>query len=245
MTMAREMIKVVTVTGADDSVRPEELIPIVERYPFVEFGILLSKKQQGGNRFPSRNWLEELYLLWRRKKFALSGHLCGKWVRDLCLGDASFFEDFGYTWKMFERFQLNFHAEPHSIDIDKLCKIFRERLDSKSIIFQMDGVNERAYHSLVGRWGIQVSPLFDLSGGTGLVPKAWPKQFNVYNAYCGYAGGLAPANLQKEMGRISEVATGPIWIDAETLLRSEDNKVFQIETVRQFLEEARPWVITR
>ncbi|MBU2265085.1 hypothetical protein KJ784_02785 [Patescibacteria group bacterium] len=244
MTTAREMIKVVTVTGADDSVRPDELIPIVERYPFVEFGILLSKKQQGGNRFPSRDWLEELYLLWRDKKFILSGHLCGKWVRDLCLGEPSFFEDFGYTWEMFERFQLNFHAEPHSIDCDKLCKILRERFDSKSIIFQMDGVNEGAYHSLVARWGVYVFPLFDRSGGAGLVPKAWPKQHSVA-AYCGYAGGLAPANLQKEMGRISEVADGPIWIDAETLLRSEDNTVFQTETVYRFLEVARPWVISR
>lgn len=240
--MARKMIKVVTVTGADDSVWPEELIPITEQYPFAELGILLSKKQQGGNRFPSRDWLEELYVLWRRKRFALSGHLCGKWVRDLCLGEPSFFRDFGYIWEMFERFQLNFHAEPHLIDDSKLSGILRQKLASKSVIFQMDGANEGIYHSLEGRWGIQAFPLFDLSGEAGLVPKAWPKQFN---AYCGYAGGLSPINLQKEMGRISEVATGPIWIDAETLLRSEDDKVFQLEKVCHFLEEARPWVIPR
>jgi len=236
------MIKVVTVTGADDSVWPEELIPIAKKYPFVEFGILLSKNQQGGSRFPSRSWLEELYLLWVEKKLTLSGHLCGEWVRDLCLGDPSFFEEFGFIWDMFERFQLNFHAEPHSIDNDKLYKILRQKLVSKPVIFQMDSVNEGIYHSLRGRSGIQVFPLFDLSGGAGLVPKTWPKQLNTY---CGYAGGLSPANLQREMGRISEVATGPIWIDAETLLRSEDDKVFQLGTVGHFLEAAKPWVVSR
>lgn len=243
--MTKKIIKIVTVTGADDSVRPEELIPIAEQYPFVEFGILLSKKQQGGIRFPSRAWLEELYILWRQKKLALSGHICGSWVRELCFGKPSFFEDFGYIWQMFGRFQLNFHAEPHPVDMDKFCGILRKDFAGKPIILQMDGVNEDIYYSLVGRHGIHVFPLFDRSSGTGLVPKNWPEQFNVHSSlYCGYAGGLSPVNLQKEMGRISKVATNPIWIDAETSLYSKDGQVFQLESVCQFLEEARPWVIS-
>lgn len=241
--MAKEIIRIVTVTGADDSVKPEELIPIAKRYPFVEFGILLSRRQQGGRRFPSRDWLEELYIVWRQEKLSLSGHLCGGWVRDLCLGNPNFFNESGYIGKMFKRFQLNFHAEPHLINIDELGGTIRENFSLKSVIFQMDGVNEKIYHSLLGRHDIRVSPLFDLSGGTGVVPRVWPKQ--IINTFCGYAGGLSPGNLQKEMERISEVTTGPIWIDAETLLRSEDNAVFQLETVQRFLEEARPWVIPR
>ncbi|OIO50529.1 MAG: hypothetical protein AUJ36_00080 [Parcubacteria group bacterium CG1_02_41_26] len=238
--MVREMIRVVTVTGVDDSVRPEELIPIAERYPFVEFGVLLSQKQQGGHRFPSRNWLAELYILWRQEKerVTLSGHLCGEWVQDLCLGEPSFFKDFGYTWEMFKRFQLNFHAKPHLTDSGKLYEIIRKQFAYKPVIFQMDGTNDEIFYSLEAR--CQVFPLFDQSGGIGLVPKAWPKQYPA--TYCGYAGGLSPANLQKEMGRISEVADGTIWIDAKTSLRSGDNKVFRIETVCRFLEAAMPWV---
>ncbi|MBI2626573.1 MAG: hypothetical protein HYW69_03210 [Candidatus Nealsonbacteria bacterium] len=236
----KEIIRVVTVTGADDSIRPETLVPIARDYPFVEFGILLSKKQQGDKRFPSRDWLEELYILWRQEKLVLSGHLCGRWVRDLCAGVPSFFEDFGHIWKMFGRFQLNFHAEPHKVDEQKFSEIIRKYLASKPIIFQMDGTNEKIFHSLEARWGIQAFPLFDQSGGEGLLPREWPKQ--IPNTYCGYAGGLSPDNLQREMKRISKVATGPIWIDAETLLRSEDDLVFNLEKVRRFLEVARPWV---
>ena len=237
----KEIIRVVTVTGADDSVRPEELISIAKDYPFVEFGILLSKKQQGNKRFPSRDWLEELYILWRSEKITLSGHLCGEWVRKLCLGIPSFFEEFGYIWEMFERFQMNFHAEHHPVDDKKLSDSIRQYLRDKPIIFQMDGVNERIFYSLNARWGIAAFPLFDQSGGNGLLPGEWPKQ--PLNQYCGYAGGLSPDNLNQEMERISKVATGPIWIDAETLLRSENDKVFDLKKVRRFLEVAKPWVV--
>lgn len=240
---AKEIIRFVTVTGADDSIRPEELVSVAKDYPFVEFGILLSKKQQGTKRFPSRNWLDELYILWRNENLLLSGHLCGKWVRDLCLGTPSFFEEFGYTWKMFERFQLNFHAEPHQVNDKQFSEILRQYLAYKPIIFQMDGANEKVFNSLEARREIQAFPLFDLSGGTGLSPKEWPNQLP--NTYCGYAGGLSPTNLQEQMERISEVASGPIWIDAETLLRSEDDMVFDLEKVRRFLETAKPWVKTR
>lgn len=239
----KEIIRVVTVTGADDSVRPEELVSIAKDYPFVEFGILLSKRQQGSKRFPSRDWLEELYTLWILEKLVLSGHLCGRWVRALCLGMPDFFEEFGYIWRMFERFQLNFHAEHHPVDDKKFSEVLRQYLTSKPIIFQMDGTNEKIFYSLESRWGIQVFSLFDLSGGTGLLPKEWPKQQP--NTYCGYAGGLSPSNLQREMERISEVATYPIWIDAETLLRSEDDTVFNLEKVRSFLEAAKPWTRPR
>ena len=232
-------IRVVTVTGADDSIRPEELVPIAKEFPFVEFGILLSKKKQGSKRFPSRNWREELYILWRSEKLALSGHLCGEWVRNLCLGVPSFFEEFGYTSKMFKRFQLNFHAEDHPVDEKKLSDLIRQYLYDKPIIFQMDGVNEKIFWSLDARWGIVALPLFDQSVGTGLLPEKWPKQ--PYQ-YCGYAGGLSPDNLQQELERISKVAPGTIWIDTETLIRSEDDELFDLEKVRRFLEVAKPWV---
>lgn len=239
--MTKEIVKVVTVTGADDSVQPEELISVAKEYPFVEFGILLSMKQQGNKRFPSRDWLEKLYALFLRNELVLSGHLCGSWVRDLCLGKPSFFDEFGYKWVMFERLQLNFHAEPHPINDKAFGGLIRHCLEAKPLIFQMDGVNEGIFHFMEERWGnSKIYQLFDTSGGCGQLPDRWPKQSN---GYCGYAGGLSPGNVQNELRVISEVASGPIWIDAETLLRSEDDKLFDLKKVRQFLEEARPWVI--
>jgi len=238
--MARRFINAVTVTGADDSIRPEELVSIEADFPFVEFGILLSKKQQGSKRFPSRQWLEELYTLWRQEKLTLSGHICGKWVRELCLGNPDFFHEFGYIETMFQRLQLNFHAEHHPFDAERLSKIFRQWSACRSIIFQMDGTNPKIFHSMYGRWNIYVFPLYDLSGGAGLLPDKWPKQTNIYS---GYAGGLSPRNLEKQLEKISAVAPGLIWIDAETLLRSKKDRLFDLEKVRQFLKIAKPWTL--
>lgn len=240
--MAKKIVKVVTITGADDSVQPNELISVAKDFPFVEFGILLSKEQQGIKRFPSRNWLEKLYLLWQKEKFSLSGHLCGSWVRDLCLGKPSFFNEFGYIWEMFKRLQLNFHAKHHPVNSEGFVKIFKQNqhLAETPVIFQMDGVNENIFYSMKEKCGIRVYPLFDASSGCGLLPKEWPKKFG---EYCGYAGGLSPENVYKEMYRIVEVASAPIWIDAETLLRSENDTLFDFRKVRRFLDAARPWVI--
>ncbi len=241
----KPILEIVTVTGADDSICPEELIPIAKEFPFVEFGILLSQKQRGYKRFPSREWLDKLYVLWQKEKIALSGHLCGKWVRDLCIGIPSFFDELGYTWKMFERFQLNFHGERHLFNVG-FSAVLERFLSKKQVIFQMDGMNDTIYsvvdgNYFTGKKCFSARPLFDASGGAGMLPKEWPAQEK--GKYCGYAGGLSPDNVQKELEKISQVATGPIWIDAETLLRSENDRIFDLKKVRRFLEVTRPWVI--
>ncbi|MDO8469541.1 MAG: hypothetical protein Q7S84_00790 [bacterium] len=245
--MKQEIVKTVTVTGADDSIRPQELIPIAEDFPFVEFGILLSKRRTGSTRFPSEDWLRELYLVWYERKsqgkaFRLSGHLCGSWVRKLCQGESDFFDEFGYTWAMFDRFQLNFHREPHRIDEKKFSSILRQHLPDKQIIFQMDGNsnNEAIFYEMESRSGFTALPLFDASGGAGVLPKRWPE----YIGYAGYAGGLSPDNVGEELEKISKVARGHIWIDTETRVRSNHDATFDLQKVSQFLEVSRPWVIT-
>lgn len=42
------MIKLITMTGADDSIRPQDLLPISEKFPRVEWGILLSNSKLVG-----------------------------------------------------------------------------------------------------------------------------------------------------------------------------------------------------
>ena len=53
----RKFVTKVTVTGADDSVDVDGLIDLSKEFPFVEFGILLSKSSAGSARFPSGLWL--------------------------------------------------------------------------------------------------------------------------------------------------------------------------------------------
>jgi len=240
-TEVRPIIRTVTVTGADDSVRPEDLVTIQKDYPFLEFGILLSSGQQGSSRFPSADWLEKLHEIWLKEKLVLSAHLCGKWVKDLCLGVPSFFEEFKTGWEMFERYQLNFQAENHFLNEARFLAVIGKYLDKKPIIFLAGEENDHVFFKMEV-FIAQCSVLFDLSGGAGILPQSWPRVLRDF--YCGYAGGLSPDNLQSEMQKIAQMTSGnEIWIDAETWLRSGNDKIFDLDKVCDFAEKAKPWVI--
>ena len=234
----KKIIKQVTVTGADDSVTVKEMVEIQKQYPFVEWGILLSKTSEGRSRFPTQGWIERLcpfkYML------TLSGHVCGRWVRDICEGKNTMYEDRSWFDGLFGRYQLNFHACLHKIQHGISFTGTLLSLNVKQVIFQFDEVNDDLL-KVARKNHIDAVPLFDTSGGAGVLPQEWPMTMNVYS---GYAGGLSPENLVSEMERIEKVCDdGPIWIDAETRLRSDDDQQFDLEKVVRFLEEAKPWVL--
>lgn len=221
----------VTVTGADDSVSPLDLINLSQRFPWVEWGILLSKSSEGLARFPSYSWVMELLEV-SKGSLRLSAHLCGSWVRDALTGTPSFGRERPYMHGHFQRIQLNFHAE-------RLGGIYRHQLDRglkqfkcEQFIFQFDGVNDALWTAALSI-GYDVAPLFDLSGGAGLLPTEWPKPIA---PYCGYAGGLSPANVVWQLAKIKDkVGNARIWIDVETHVRSADDARFDLGKVEAFL----------
>jgi phosphoribosylanthranilate isomerase len=104
----------------------------------------------------------------------------------------------------------------------------------------MDGVNDQLLHWARSQ-GIDAVPLFDLSGGAGILPEQWPEP--IEGVYCGYAGGLSPENVAEQLEKIEAVTPNArIWIDAETHVRSNGDQLFDLEKVRRFLEVTRPWV---
>ena len=245
--MTKQFIKQVTVTGADDTTDIKSLLGIAQAYPFVEFGLLISQKQQGTNRFPSMDWLMHLmeavlpYRYGQPFNLKLSAHLCGRWLRQLCLGHTVVW-DAGTPWlSVFQRIQLNFHGEFHPV-VDKFYPALLQG-GKKQYIFQMDDVNNQLLPRAIYH-GVNAVPLFDLSHGSGTVPDNWPKP--LLDLYCGYAGGLSPDNLVEQVGKISSIVKRRhIWIDAETHLRSEDGRTFDVDKVIKFLEIAKPWVVTK
>lgn len=238
----KQILRQVTVTGADDSIYPNSLLEFSAAYPFVEFGILVSKNNSGkAPRFPSQTWLDAVCKLKTYYPMQLSMHLCGSWVRSLCIGDGDVFKDWiSAYFTMFNRIQLNFHGMPHRANV----RFVRALMSAFNvpIIFQMDGVNDNLYHSSK-TYHVDSYPLYDLSGGAGVLPDKWVKP--IAN-YCGYAGGLSPDNLKDNLDKLCDlVGDTPIWIDAETHLRSDNDRVFDIDKVLRFLEIAKPYVIER
>lgn len=239
----------VTITGADDSVYVWDLMALTEKYPFVEWGILFSGTRQGTPRYPSLPWLKELEKEARALP-QLCAHLCGRWVRNLVLGgDFTFKREHEGLWPWFKRVQLNFHGDPHKRahgfegaigdEAPKAGSLGVPARVGKEFILQCDGVNDDIVDELAP-W-LPIVPLFDRSGGAGVVPKEWPKPLP--GVYCGYAGGIGPENIVDEIRRIAEVAGNErVWIDMETRVRSNDDHRFDLEKVEECLKLAEPFV---
>jgi hypothetical protein len=240
----------VTITGADDTVEPGHLFELWKAYPFVEFGILLSRNNTklGCARFPSRGWLYELALLAQKALgLPLAGHLCGQWVKELLSGLP--LDGFGIVMDTkigshISRWQLNTHGVPHDFAKDAfLGAVMGDPFRERQIVFQLDGQNDGLASACKDR--INVAVLHDRSSGKGLVPAEWPGP--VSDVYNGYAGGLGPENaaieIEKICAKLADLRL--VWIDAETSLRSQDStgrSIFDLSRAASFLKAAEPFV---
>jgi hypothetical protein len=229
-------LKRVTITGADDSISAHNLKSISKEFPFVEWGILFSLSSQGGYRFPSERWIAQL-----PEGLNYAAHLCGRYVRDLVLDVNPSWESNRYNRpEIFQRVQLNFHGQFHKAHFD-LGNVLSFR-DSVHWIFQCDGVNDESVKRLVLEEPDLREPLFDTSGGAGVLPDTWPDAWP--GIYCGYAGGLGPDNVLEQLGRVRRKTEGQaFWIDMERRVRSEDDSRFDLDKVTQVLADCAPLVV--
>lgn len=234
-------ISKVTMTGADDGVNQEDLFRISEKFQFVEWGILLSRNSRGGNRFPSLKWMNRLEALdkdFYDFEMQYSGHLCGGFVREFLMGDTSFVNEIGDIWELFQRIQINTHGVEHNFDKTKLLNAIAQ-YPEKEFIFQYDNVNKEILDYVVANSEVNVSTLFDLSHGAGVLPEEWPMPID--GIKCGYAGGLSPENIKSQIELIeSKVGDTEIWIDMETKIRSKNDKLFDLKKVITVLEICEP-----
>lgn len=231
----------VTMTGPNDQTDPFTLAAMSAEYPFVEWGILVSASQEGSARFPSLAWIRRLQDVAAHNPMNLCMHVCGRWVRRLLVGDYEL--PFGNIHG-FQRMQLNFHDE--HVEFDAAALAHRLKALDRTTIFQIDQTDGNKVMDAVialGQ-GVRAVPLFDTSGGAGILRDHWPKPSTLGESGTlvahGYAGGLGPENLAKELPKIA-IAAGntPYWIDMETRVRSKDDQVFDLHKVRACLEIAR------
>jgi len=252
--MNQHPLVTVTVTGADDTINPEEmgkLVDIWRRFPFVEFGLLMSANntRTGCPRFPSIQWLSKLarYLTINHlHDLRFSAHLCGKWVQQLLMGKA--LEGFGAVddtniLDYVDRYQLNTHGVLHTLHkMEFLKALDRLPLSRAQIIFQLDGMNNEL--PIACRADLDVAILHDVSSGAGLLPAGW--NLPVPGLFNGYAGGLSPENVVEQLHKICDLLPEhkQIWIDAETHLRStvDGRDIFDLDKVAAFLEAVQPYV---
>jgi hypothetical protein len=234
------MLDRVTITGADDSVKPAELFRLSEEYPFVEWGVLFGS-EQGRARFPTRQWLVDFFFE-VPAAVRVSAHLCGIHVRSGFMGPWTFLAEWAWVYERANRLQWNFHGQRVRHRFDELAGHLRVAPPTQEgWIFQLDDVSGNYVFDALRAVDPRCVPLFDTSGGAGLVPQLWSRPRPGF--YCGYAGGLGPDNVLSELDRIEHVA-GPerIWIDMERRVRSDDDAAFDLAKVRRVLEQVAPRV---
>lgn len=227
-------LKLVTFTGADDSVNAEEIIKVAKDYPDTEWGILMASYQMmGGTRFPSGQWLLNQVPKMAEAGLNLSAHFCGQPMYELFVRGNFTFHKLPFA-KNFKRIQLNFHGLEFCDVIHKNTQsVIDTYKDQFQFIFQADGVNDHLRGS-----GPHRLSLYDVSHGAGILPKeGWPKREK--EDYIGYAGGLGPENIKDQLALIDTAAGeyGPYWIDMETKVRSNGDYLFDLKKVREVCEK--------
>ncbi len=228
------MLERVTITGADDSTSIPQLVELSQEFPFVEWGILVSRRQEGSPRFPSREWIDELMAVAHGMK--LSMHVCGAWVRQVFVGELRW-EDLPSCFPVVDRIQINTHAERHASTVAFLDKL-AER-PNVQFIFQWDGVNDHLIYAAKA-CGLNVAALFDTSGGAGILPNKWPMPAEDFS--CGYAGGLGPDNVAAQVRKIEAVCKKPFWIDMERRVRWPDDSRLDMDAVRTVLKRSEQFL---
>lgn len=232
----KKNLKRVTITGADNGTRISELVRLSKRYPFVEWGILVTKKHEGAPRYPSRDWIDAFSASATANGLQVSTHVCGRWVRELLTGELDW-KELPSVIDICQRVQINTHGAPH-ISTKNMIRTLAERSD-KEFIFQFDNINDHLPFAM-NAFGLKVSALNDTSSGAGVLPKDWigpTKDF-----WCGYAGGLGPKNVVEQVEKINKICYQPYWIDMETRVRTDDDLNLDLEKTEEVLQLMEPYV---
>jgi hypothetical protein len=259
------ILELVTMTGADESVSPTELLALSGEFPFVEWGILLGTKR-GVARYPDRKWISELVGQARTHNQSmpraanLSLHICGPYARSLAAGDPRMLMGDMHGWMdVFQRVQINFHAEKFDLLAPDramaMARALHRFCSTKEYIFQVRNDDDIAACREVKKVQLEVDemlrpgvitvPLFDASGGKGVLPEEWPGSPCGFGRV-GYAGGLGPDCIDQELVRICNAAAldHSVWIDMESHVRNRHptGDSFDLYKVREVLQYLAPYI---
>lgn len=206
----------VTMTGVDERTDLENLARIWRLFPFVEFGVLLSRNSAGNkNRYPHPDYMNWIVKMVPREKLAL--HVCGAYSRETLQGKNTLRKEF-MLLGAFGRIQFNNVPEDTNVEEanKEICKLQQEET-----IFPLNPKSKATSLRLAHRLDKPVSLLHDRSGGKGITSLHTSPVAGFYN---GYAGGLGPENILTQLENINKVVDekDTIWIDMESRIRTDD-----------------------
>lgn len=213
------MINLCTFTGVDSKTDLGRVAELSALYPFLEFGILLSRTPEDKDpRYPVFAEIQRIVeTLSGKTKLAL--HVCvravGEFVRVPETGEYLGRDIEDLVGAGIGRIQLNFNFERAGLSLKELngavrrtgAKVITQHFPANSAV--SEGVSEPNHHVL-----------YDASGGRGVVAVGYDKPFA--GKYTGYAGGIGPENVVEAVMAIQAVIRdNDVWIDMESRIRTE------------------------
>ena len=210
----------VTFAGVDETADIHKLSEIRSHYFTVEWGLWLAVERQGrAAGFPNVEWIGKL-----PPRLNLSAQLVGKSAADFLAGDDSeLMTRYGELWSMFRRIQINSTDGIDQVDLPRLIQLIQKNQD-KQIVLRVRDRNLEVADALVAQ-GISCSTLFDEFEAQEPAQKKWPKGPKRFVG-CGYAGGLGPDNIYKQLAPILNAAQSAErwWVEMDSSLRTKEQE---------------------
>lgn len=192
-----------TFTGVDDCTSLTDMIALSKRYP-IEWGVLFSPKRQGVDR---RYPLTPINVgLAQAHGLRMAAHLCGGYARRVAVyGAAAVVSEIDFI--PFQRVQFNGQSAATNCAAWARINGMKPILTTKSYNFPAT---------------VNVTWLFDQSGGRGKLAQKWPRHEE--ERLVGYAGGLDASNIVGIGGVIAAIdPIGPYYMDMEGRMRDEND----------------------
>ncbi|MCV9964698.1 hypothetical protein OIU34_22670 [Pararhizobium sp. BT-229] len=214
------MINLCTFTGVDSRTDLGRVAELSAAYPFLEFGVLLSRTPEDKDpRYPVFSEIERIVeILAGKSKLAL--HVCGRavgeFVREPEAGTAFAGRDIEALIEAgIGRVQLNFNFERAGLSLGELDAAIRRT--QAHVITQHFPSNNAV---TCGITAPNHHVLYDASGGRGVVADGYARPFA--GKYTGYAGGIGPENAVDRATAIQAViGAESVWIDMENRIRTD------------------------
>ena len=219
-------LKYITISGTNEYTSVEDLAVLLFKHPLAEAGIQVSGEKCSYNS--SRlEWILSLYRFLNKNKMRVNValHINKDWVEKFCAGEVvPELQDllnlrYYNGDKFIKRVQLNFKiGREKTPDLKILHKMILQYCDHRFILSYNESNAELINH--LYKAGVIFDNLFDSSFGKGIEPSN--RESPVFNGILqGYAGGLGPDNISKEIQRLKSI-DADIYIDAQKKLEDEN-----------------------
>ena len=242
-------LRYITCSDPREDIPVESLLNFTAKYPISEIGVQAHPGPMSFER--NRNkWFGEIVKKAQNMPTPpnIALHINYHWCDFMCEGIVPNELNWwlrvpnAYTGQpVIKRIQLNIGDYSNKFDAEKLSMLINKHTNQEFIFPWNERVAKKI--EMLKQTGTKFSLLFDGSYGAGIEPSAWyaPVYKNIPN---GYAGGLGPDNVAKNLDKINAILPQnyETWIDAEGKLRDRHTtRSFTLELAEKYLQNALAW----